>query len=74
MKLETLLLEKEPSLFEIEKQYLECLLKKYEHNRVKIGLVLGIPHNSVYAKLKKHGLETGPKRQGYRSDLQRSKE
>lgn len=62
----------EPTLEELTRAYLEHLLVKYEHNRRKIAVVLGVNHNTVYNMLNRFGLADGPKRQGYRSDLRKA--
>lgn len=46
----------EPTLEEIEKTYLQTLLKKYSGHRSKIAHVLGISERHTYRLLKKHTL------------------
>jgi DNA-binding NtrC family response regulator len=48
--------EHEPTLEEIEKNYLETLLEKYSGHRAKIAGVLGISERHTYRLLKKYGL------------------
>jgi DNA-binding NtrC family response regulator len=45
----------EPTLEEIERQYLERLLDKYQGHRSKIARVLGVSERNVYRMIKRHG-------------------
>lgn len=49
--------DKEPSLQEIEKQYIELLIDKYSGHRNSIANVMGISERNVYRLLEKHGLK-----------------
>jgi DNA-binding NtrC family response regulator len=47
----------DPSLEEMEKRYLETLVRKYEGHRGRIASVLGISERNIYRLLEKHGLK-----------------
>jgi len=46
----------EPTLEEIEKDYMRMLLEKYSGHRAKIATILGISERNTYRLLKKYGL------------------
>ena len=48
--------EHEPTLEDIEKDYMRMLLEKYSGHRAKIATILGISERNTYRLLKKYGL------------------
>lgn len=46
----------EPTLEDIEVQYLDRLLKKYEGHRSKVARAMGVSERNVYRLIKRHGL------------------
>ncbi len=48
--------EKEPTLDQVEKQYLHCLLEKYSGHRGKVASVMGISERNIYRLIQKYGL------------------
>ncbi len=52
----SLTFEHEPSLDEIEREYLAQLLDKYQGHRAAIAQVLGVSERNIYRMIKRHGL------------------
>jgi len=48
--------EKEPTLDQVEKQYLHCLLEKYSGHRGKVAGVMGISERNIYRLIQKYDL------------------
>lgn len=53
----TLSFEAEPTLEEIERQYLQILTRKYAGHRGRIAQILGISERNIYRLLDKYGLK-----------------
>ncbi len=53
----TLSFEAEPTLEEIERQYLEFLIKKYAGHRGRIAQILGVSERNIYRLLDRYGLK-----------------
>lgn len=51
----------EPTLEEIERDYLKILLSKYSGHRLKVAEALGVSERNTYRLLKKHGLSAANK-------------
>ncbi len=49
--------EHEPSLEQIEQQYLKMLIDRYQGHRMKIARILGVSERSVYRLMEKHGFK-----------------
>lgn len=49
--------EREPSLEDIERRYLDILVQKYSGHRGRIAQALGISERNVYRLLERHGLK-----------------
>lgn len=49
--------DKEPSLQEIEKDYLELLLKKYSGHRQQIAEIMGVSERNIYRMIERHSLK-----------------
>jgi len=47
----------DPSLEEMEKRYLETLVRKYAGHRVRIAAILGVSERNIYRLLEKYGLK-----------------
>lgn len=50
------LFEKEPSMEEIERDYLEFLLERYQGHRAQIAAIMGVSERSLYRLIKRHSL------------------
>ncbi len=48
--------EKEPTLLELEKKYIEKVIKENQGNRGKVAKILGISPRSLYYKIKHYGI------------------
>ena len=48
--------EREPTLGEIEKDYLRRTLQRYSGNRAKAAVVLGVSERNIYRLIKQYGL------------------
>lgn len=55
----TLTFDHEPTLDDIERQYLGILLRKYSGHRSKVAQALGISERSVYRLIDKHDIANG---------------
>lgn len=53
----TLSFEAEPTLEEIERQYLQILTKKYAGHRARIAHILGVSERNIYRLLERYGLK-----------------
>jgi len=52
----TTLFEKEPSMEEIEREYLEFLLDRHQGHRAQIATIMGVSERSLYRLIKRHSL------------------
>lgn len=52
---ESLVLNGEPTLESIEREYLACLLKRYQGNRRKVAEVMGVSERTAYRMMDRHG-------------------
>ncbi len=50
-------LGEEPTLDEIERAYLEQLLRKYQGNRRRVAVAMGVSERTAYRMLERHGLK-----------------
>ena len=50
-----LVLQGEPTLEAIEREYLATLLKKYAGNRRKVAEVMGVSERTAYRMMDRHG-------------------